>query len=196
MKVVVAYPNGFVGYSVGWPIRQYSADMEEKLAAMRFSKVTAPKEKSVISNPIVENLFSQWRSMSRRGTDVDFVSDVIAAAAQAFGTTDIYEWCFMQTKSPYFTADHRQFLNDTFEFIETGRRKFSHATWNKVLRVRMVNPQDALQPYNYQEFFRISSPLQYKPSSHIYTLIERWLAQPGGFDDMLQTLHILFGEHE
>lgn len=196
MKTVVAYPNGFVGYSVGWPVRQYSADVEDKLATLRFSKVTAPREKSVISNPIIEQLFSDWRSQHRRASDVDFLSDVVSAAVQAFGTTDLYEWCFMQTKSPYFTADHRQFLNDTFDYIETGRRKFSHATWMKVLRVRLINPQDALQPYNYQEFFRVSGPLHHRPSSSIYTLIERWLAQPGGFDDLIQTLHILFGEHE
>ncbi len=196
MKAVVAYPNGFVGYSVGWPVRQYTADVEDKLAAMRFSKVTTPKEKSVISNPIIEQLFGEWRSMERRATDAGFLCDVISAAVQAFGTTDMYEWCYMQTKSPYFTADHRQFLNDTFEFIETGRRKFSHATWMKVLRIRVINPQDAVQAYDFEKFFRVSAPLQHKPSSHIYTMIERWLAQPGGFDDMLQTLHILFGEHE
>lgn len=194
MKQVVAYPRGFVAYSVGWPVRQINADLDAKLAAVRFSKVAAPKEKTVLSNAIIEKLFEEWRSMGRKSTDVDFVEDVISAALQAFGTVDMYEWCYMQTLSPYFTANHRQYLNETFEFIETGKRKFSHPTWLRLLRLELADPMDAKVYYTYQDFFRIKDAVLVKPPMDVYTFVERWLSQPGGFDDMLQTLHVLFGD--
>lgn len=194
MKQVVAYPRGFVAYSVGWPIRQINADIESKLAAVRFTSITAPKDKTVLSNTIVERLFEQWRSMGRRVTDVDFVEDVVSAALHAFGTTDMYEWCYMQTKSPYFTVNHRQFLNETFDFIETGKRKFSHPTWLRLLKLELASPEDAKTYFAYQDFFRVKDSVLLKPPMDVYTLIERWLSQPGGFDDMLQSLHVIFGD--
>lgn len=194
MKQVVTYPHGFVAYNVGWPIVQTSPDMDAKLAAVRFSSVASPKEKSVISNPIIERLFEEWRTRTRKSTDVAFIEDVINAAIHAFGTLNMYEWCFMQTVSPYFTANHRQFLNETFTFIETGKRKFSHPTWMRLLRLELADPEDAKVYYAYQDFFRVKDPVLLKPPMDIFALIERWMAQPGGFDDMLQTLHVLFGE--
>lgn len=198
MSQVIAYPSGFVAYSVGWPVQHYNADLETKLAAVRFSKVAAAKEKSVISNPIIEMLFKQWREMGRKPTQVDFLEDVCSAALQAFGTTNVYEWFHMQVQNPYFTANHREFLNETLRFIETGQRRFSHATWAKILRFQMATPQDAQTEYIYQDFFRTNARTSalLKPASDIYSFIARWLAQPGGFDDMLKTLHIIFGDNE
>lgn len=194
MKQVVTYPNGFVAYSVGWPIVHTTADFDDKLAAVRFSKVAAPKDKSVISNPIIERLFEEWRAFGRKSTDATFIEDVMSAALQAFGTSNMYEWCHMQTLSPYFTANHRQFLNETFDFIETGKRRFSHPTWMQQLRLELASPEDAKVYFAYQEFFRVRDAALLKPPTDAFSFITRWLSKPGGVDDLLQSLHVLFGE--
>ena len=189
MKQVVVYPSGFVGYDVGFPVVRTEATFSANQALVRFQNATT-REKQVIFNHIVEGLFAQWRVRARDPRDVKFISDVCAAVANAFGTNSFYEWCHMQMSSPYFTSAHRQYLNETLAFIDGQQRSYSYATWGKMLSLTRATPEDAREPYNYQQVMLTWG----MDNTSVMSVLERWLRRPGGLEDMLAFSHIVFGD--
>lgn len=189
-KQVVVYPSGFVGYDVGWPVVRTEEAMDVQIALVRFS-ASSSKERLTISNPVVEALFEQWRTKSRKVSQADFVGDVCAAVANAFGTMSFYEWCHMQNSGPYFTSYHRQYLNETLKFIVNGeQRSIGYPTWNKLLVPVAATHEDSQERFLYQDLL-----LPYGMENlTVHRIIERWIAKPNGVDDMLVTAHLVFGD--
>lgn len=191
MKQVVVYPTGFAGYDVGWPVIRTTPEVTAAQALARYGN-TSTREKVVISNPQIELLYKQWRTKARRTSDAEFLSDIFAAVANAFGTNSFYEWCHLQLSNPYFTADHRQYLNETLYFLDGVPRSYSFATWAKMLTIRRATPEDAQEPYDYQEVMLRWGPLD--STSSILEVMERWVNRPNGVEDMLTFAHMVFGE--
>lgn len=189
MKKVVAYPRGFVGYSVGWPIVRIPNDLSVSNAAARFANVTARERVSVCAGN-VEALYKAFMTQQRSSKSLDFIEDLYAIAVNAFGTTSFYDWLHMQTQNPYFTTDHRDFLNETLEFIFGSERKISMGSWRMVIHLHLNETGAVTKDYRYQQFFIA----QDKSDQAVTSVVRRWLARPGGAQDLLATLHILFGE--
>lgn len=189
MTHVVVYPSGFVGYDVGLPRVRTEENFDAANALSRFSSVST-REKLSISNTTIEGLFKQWRTHTRRTSDPQFLSDIFAAVANAFGTTSFYEWCHMQLANPYFTADHREYLNESLHFIYGRERKYSYPTWAKILTIRHATPEDKLEPYDYQQVL-VSGGME---RTSVLNVMERWISQTHGVDDMLTFAHLVFGD--
>ena len=188
-KQVVVYPSGFVGYDVGWPIVRTEEGFDAQVAFARFAS-SSTKEKLVISNPVVEALFEQWRTRSRKTTQADFVGDVCAAVANAFGTMSFYEWCHMQLSNPYFTAYHRQYLNETLRFLMGEARSIGYPTWSTLLTPTRAVHEDTKERFIYRDvLLRIGMD-----NTSMHSIVQRWISQPKGVDDMLVTAHLLFGD--
>lgn len=193
-KQVVVYSSGFIGYDVGWPIVRDEETFDASVALARFSS-SSTKEKLVIANPILVELFKQWRTRTRTTTQADFISDVICAVANAFGTTSFYEWCYMQTMNPYFTAYHRQYLNETLGFVFLGeRRTISYPTWSTLLTPTIATREDAKERFLYQDILIGTGHVSDGDSAPITEVIQKWMRCPGGVDDMLVTATMLFGK--
>lgn len=188
-KQVVVYPSGFIGYDVGWPVVRSEDNMDAQIALVRFSS-SANKDRLTISNPIIEALFEQWRTRSRNTRQADFVSDICAAAANAFGTMSFYEWCYMQQNSPYFTSYHRQFLNETIAFATNGEeRTIGYPTWTTLLKTTLATHEDAKERYKFQDYL-----IPYGVENlGMHFVIEQWLRKRNGIDDLLTTAHLIFG---
>lgn len=188
-KQVVVYPSGFVGYDVGWPIVRTEPNFDAQVALVRFASVIG-KDKLVIANTGVEALFEQWRRRTRKTNEADFVGDICAAVSNAFGTESFYEWCHMQLQSPYFTAFHRQYLNETLRFIFGSPRVYGYPTWTKLLTPTRATSDDANEHFIYQD---VLLPRGMAEAS-VQAIVRRWISQPKGIDDMLVTAHLIFGD--
>lgn len=189
MKSVVVYPTGFIGYDVGFPVVRNEANVDAANALVRFASVST-KDKLVMANNTIEGLYTQWHKRTRKVGDADYLSDVYAACMNAFGTNSFYEWAYMQLENPYFTASHREFLNDMFSFILTGKRTYSYSAWAVALERRRADSEDKKTPYNYRDLIISGTPLT------VTDAVTRWSAHDGGVEDMITSLHLVFGDVE
>lgn len=194
MKQVVVYPRGFLGYDIGLPVQKQSTDITRVMADIRYNKVNVSRDRTVISNEEIEKLFKQHRLGDRSMASMAFREKILLAAGTAFGITSFFDWCKLQQDSPYFTDMHRRFLNDTFKFIATGERSMNTSTWNQIIAVRPETPEDRKTTYLYQDFFKIHLGALMARPAFINQTVVSWVSQPGGFEDMLATLNILFGK--
>lgn len=189
MKKVIVYPRGFAAYSVGWPIVRVDSDLSAQAVAARYANTSA-RERVSVSAGNVENLYKEFMTQARKVTNIDMVEDIYAVAVNAFGTDNFYDWLHMQTQNPYFTADHRDFLNETLEFIFGKERLISMGSWRQLIELHMNQTGPVIQGYRYQQFFNSSG----KEEVGITAIIRKWMSRPGGPQDLLATLHILFGD--
>lgn len=189
MKKVVVYPRGFAGYSVGWPIVRIDSDLTVQNAAARYANATA-RERVSVSAGNVETLYKAFMTHQRSPKSLDFIEDLYAVAVNAFGTASFYDWLHMQTQNPYFTSDHRDFVNETLEFIYGRERRVSMGSWRMLITFHMNEAGPVTHDYRYQQFF-LTQP---REEQAVTAVVRRWMARPGGAQDLLATLHILFGE--
>lgn len=189
MKKVVVYPRGFAAYSVGWPIVRVENDLSVQNVAACYANVNA-RERVSVSAGNVEALYKAFMTQQRSAKSLSFIEDLYAVAVNAFGTTSFYDWLHMQTQNPYFSSEHRDFLNETLEFIFGRERLVSMGSWRVLLSLQLNETGAATTNYRYQQFFFGRGPEEQAVSS----VIRRWIARPGGPQDLLSTLHILFGD--
>lgn len=189
-SIAVIYPSGFMGYDVGWQAQKEVATFDQKVAALRTASISTPRDRILVVNLSIETLHKRYRQDRNLVRDVDFISDLLGAAANAFGTTNFYNWCYGQTKTPYFTANHREFLNDTFRFIMTGKRRFMMPSWNSMLKIRLATPEDDRTEYEFREFFKAHQ------KTMVVDVLATWLTHPFGVEDLLTTLQMMLGRNE
>lgn len=114
----------------------------------------------------------------------NYRAEVLKMALQLFGR--LPEWYRLQCEFPAGEYQVR-FLQDTFQYIATGKRKMSPLTMRELL-IGSANTTSKTTTY----------PKDYDPFEVLGTrltanVIAKWCQHPGGFDDMLCTLYVLFG---
>lgn len=100
-----------------------------------------------------------------------------------FGT-----WCRKSTQLGSYYRRSDEFLEDTINFIHTGKREMSVDNWKPLLETSEALHK-AGQLYRVKRE-RFSYPVAYPMSE----CLSRWCAHHNGLQDMVCTLDILFGE--
>lgn len=196
MGQAVVYPRGFLGFDIGLPVQDRTKDINNLLEAVRLNKPINDKSDFVISNKDIESLWTQYKTGDRFIASFGFREQILKTAIEAFGTDSFYDFCKIQTQSPYFTDMHKRFLNDTFNFILTGRRTLNIFSWMKLIEFKIPQSSEEQVEYNIGEFFNLNKPLTFRRDPSILNAIQCWVSNANGFDDMLGTLHIFFGDQE
>lgn len=191
---IVLYPRGFIGFDTGLITdKATGVNMDEWVKSIKLNKPIMEPVSPYKGIPQVDAIWNEYQSGTKLITSFDFRESIIKTALMAFGTQSFFAWCELQTKNIYLTALHRKFLNDTFQFIESGKRSISNTTWQSLIKMREASVQDAEVPYALNEFFRINGPNTAQRSFRTTDIIAQWVTQEEGFDDLLSTIHILFG---
>jgi hypothetical protein len=154
-----------------------------------------PQQNTADANPVVETLYAQYIKRAASTMSFEFREKVLIAALDAFGDKNFYSWYKTQLQSPAVGDVHLRFLDDVLRFISTGRRQMSLETWASFLQMNDAGERPQEFTPTAQEFFKIYKDGVY-PSISQYSLanvIQQWLSQPGGIEDLLGTLHLLFG---
>lgn len=194
MALSVVYPRGFLGFDIGLPHDNTGNSISKLLEAVRLNKTISDNSKVVVSNHKVENVWKQYKNGDRFINSFAFREQILKLALEAFGTKSFYDWCVLQSDSPYMSEMHKRFLNDTFNFIETGKRSVNILSWMKLITVKELSKNDEVPVYQYQKFFGMTSPIQFRREHNLSTILTLWVSQPGGFDDLVGSLHIFFGD--
>ena len=87
---------------------------------------------------------------------------------------------------------HRRFLNDTFEFIQTGERSVNISNWDKLVRVNQADITDTRVSFDYKKYFKMDQVALFRRPFTVSGTVQSWVSQPGGFEDLIRSLRIIF----
>lgn len=192
------YPRGFLGKPLEAQLKAKPRPFEARLSslAVRVDLFT-PQVNSVDSNPIVETLYGKWINRAPETTSFEFRKQVLIAALDAFGTDSFFAWFGAQPLSPAFGDMHKRFLEDTLLFLKEGRRTMSLENWASLVRLDDAGERNLELSPLAKEFFGVKVPdAQYREPQNrdLVTIIQKWVSHARGFDDLVSTLHVLFGD--
>lgn len=136
-------------------------------------------------HPEVNALINLWRAPGISPNAWHLRGAAIACAARVFG--DFNKWLMLQLNVNDRVFDlNLRFLEDTVQYIRTGHRSTSVENW---LMLLMDNhgPQEGIASVARGRSSISVSPGEFK------NFIADWCQWPDGFDDMVCTMHVLFG---
>lgn len=189
------YPRGFLGTMQSPTIEKTNTSINNQVVGrMHFdvSMFDATKSTRITANMTIDKLY---RDFVRSGSaKFEYREQVLVAALRAFGTLRFYDWYRAQFESPVFGQTNRQFLDDTFKFLMTGRRDLPINNWIDLVKADESNTGVHSYSTYAAEFFRCSGPRETPGSQPQLTeVLQSWVSREGGFNDLIGTLFILFG---
>ena len=189
------YPRGFLGKTLEPTLLRKSAP--STTLQYDVSVFDPSEEKLVMANTAIAELYAQMVRRDHLVDLFDFREKAFIEILAAFGTQDFVEWYVAQFSSPACGDLHLDFLDDCFGFILTGRRKMPVQTWAELVTSTddNIHGRTELTPMAQRMFNR--KYLRELPRGDNYyalpRLVQDWSAKPGGFTDLLQSAHLLFG---
>ena len=194
---IVIYPQGFAGFDIGLPSRTIKASPAEMFNSMLFRNNGGRSNKVVVSNTTVEKLWNDLISANNFGNNFNFREQILVTALNAFGTSNFLDWIRLQSQNPYLNTNHYRFINDTLNFIRGENRALNIQYWLTLLSENSaVGNESSKVKINEEKFFNTNKPLHMRESTQLKSSIVQWVSKPGGFEDLLGTLHVLFGDSE
>ena len=112
-------------------------------------------------------------------------------ALGAFGKYSFFHWFQWQYDSPMAGEMHGRFLLDTLQFLEKGRRSMCLENWSALITIDHSGSGIGKLPPEAREFFAIGK--SYGRDVDLASILQLWNSHPSGFEDLLGSLHILFG---
>lgn len=143
---------------------------------------------SVDVNELTKRYFSNRKIIQ----NFDFVKETLRTAQACFAVSDVPMWVDLQQKCSFVTQTHVEFLEDTFTFIKTGKRKMSLSSWYNLI----VQTEEASRnPFKGNEYtkWRLNTSGS-DLANDLPTLLTQWISQPSGIDDLVMSLAVIFSE--
>lgn len=191
---IVLYPRGFIGFDTGLITDKTSGiDLDAWVKSIKLNKPIMGASSPYKGIPQVDELWKEYQTGINLITNFEFREKILNTALVSFGTKSFYEWCSLQQKNIYFTSLHKKFLNDTFNFLNGNKRSIANTTWQSLLCMKEANLQDAAALFNINDYFRMNEIACYRKSFKLSDTLISWYQQESGVEDLLMTLHILFG---
>lgn len=138
-------------------------------------------------DPRVVELFVEYTNFPRRTVYWEFRKRVIDLAQILFKGN--YNWFIRQDNNAYITEHNYAFLQDTVRFIATGRRRLSIHTWPMLLTAEPSTGLHLIE--DRRGIAELFMALGLGTDNN--EVLQKWLSQKGGFDDLMYTLNMLFG---
>lgn len=136
-------------------------------------------------DPEVEALYKLFINRTVSTTSWQFRARVVTCAARLFG--NFHQWLALQAVGNDFIYDlNFEFLKDTVQFIRTGHRDMSVFNWQELLMEHPDARPGAASPRRLDEF-RLTDSAEFE------NVIGMWCSKEGGFEDMICTVHVLYG---
>lgn len=135
----------------------------------------------------IHDLFMEYTTFSNRTGYWEFQSKVIVEAHRLFSGN--FNWFIKQDSNAQVTGYAYEFLQDTLRYIATGRRRMDIHTWPGLLSDEPLGGVQLIE--NRHDIRGMFHTLQLATSAE--AMIQKWMSHKGGFDDMMYTLHLLFG---
>jgi hypothetical protein len=140
-----------------------------------------------IGDPRVHNLFVEFTNFPKQAITWDFQKRVIELAQDLFAGE--YSWFIRQDANALLKDQNYAFVLDTIRFIATGHRKFSIHTWPALLTYEVPVITESVE--GRRDIYFLMQKLSVATSADKF--IAQWLSHKDGFNDLMYSLHMLFG---
>lgn len=182
------YPSGFLGSaSVALTLPQEPTAIRHRL----FDTTPLTNVSHDVSSMEVNSLWEDAVSGSPAYKSFEFREKIVRLGLNAFGTDTVYEWIAAQLKNNIYTDYHSRWIDETLKFVLTGqKREFSYNVWYSLIVTGGSDKSKLLS----DTVERFVGKYGFKPHCTWPEFIQAWASQPGGVDDLLQSLHVLFGK--
>lgn len=136
----------------------------------------------------VSQLWTEYTAPENKSQTWAFRRRVILAAKKLLSSNS--NWFVAQDNNPYVDDYNYQFVIDTLRFIGTGYRRINIHSWQILVS---NSPSKGLTAITERHEVAILFK-ELKLSLSIDALIQLWCQKPNGFDDLMISLNILFGD--
>jgi hypothetical protein len=199
---VKVYPSGFAGSA---DVEQTKPlDIKEVANALMNVSVIREQNPHTASVNIIELWLESISGVNTKNNTFEFKERILKAALVAFGTTTFLEWINIQINdNPSFGDNHYAWLNETILYVYGGKpRQMSFNNWLMLLNSNSTRYDgekysNIIKAYIFNEKVTNLPSLLYdtttRENDDIPNLILNWVRQPGGINDLLASLNVLFG---
>jgi len=137
-------------------------------------------------DPRGHDLYLVFTNEPKKSVTWEFRKKVIDLAQTLFAGN--FNWFIRQDTNAMITDQNYMFMLDTVRFIATGKRRLSIYTWPTLLSYK-VPVGSAVDSRNEISKLFIELAL----ATDVNTILAKWVSHKGGFDDLMYTLNMLFG---
>lgn len=151
--------------------------------------------KKFFFNPEVSELFIRWCNNPKCLKEFDFREKLIETAFDAFGGPSFYSWMALQNNKPTISDLHTAFLFETLEYLLIDKpRQIQPVQWTRLLEAdaKTHSVKIDLTKYFGTETLGVNSSVRLPVK--LDKVIGMWLKKPGGFEDLLISLFVIFGD--
>lgn len=140
-----------------------------------------------MGDPRVHALFMEFTNFPKQAITWEFQKRVINLALDMFAGE--YSWFIRQDANALLNDQNYGFVLDTVRFIATGRRKLSIHTWPALLTYDVPVVTESVE--GRRDIYKLMLALSVGTQSEAF--IAQWLSQKDGFNDLMYTMNMLFG---
>ena len=141
----------------------------------------------------VVRVYTDWLAKPALTKEFDFREKVFLAAKHAFGTQSLYNWLKAQTSNPYITSLHKTFITETLLFVLAhDPRNIEINQWVSLLIYDTKCKAITLDINSLIEKDLAKVAVK-NTSGDLNKLISQWVGRPGGMEDLIITLFVIFG---
>lgn len=183
------YPSGFRGSA--W-VKSTAPIDAERITHRLFSAsaITTPEGRSASLR-----VCQIWETVTNGSPEVksfEFHERVLHNAPKVFGCDFLYEWIQEQKLSPNWDEYHQRWIDETLAFVYRGRpREFSPHNWVALLSSTPAKNVHHTDSPTVREIFFDRERIGDRVT--MVDFFMAWLRRPGGFEDLTESLYVLFG---
>jgi|JI81BgreenRNA_FD_contig_31_7502212_length_2198_multi_6_in_0_out_0_2 hypothetical protein len=173
MGQLIKYPRGYLNRATPFNTGVVESD------TVSHEIVDAP------CNSSIEMLYNLYTARAANASKWGFRRMVIYHCAQVFG--DFRDWLTLNVvRNDNIYGLNIAFIEDTVQYIRTGRRDQRVQTWKEILQ-EYPDRHVGVANRKRLELFQLADSMEFD------NFIGDWCSHPGGLEDMLWTAHVLFG---
>lgn len=145
--------------------------------------------KTEVSDPEITHLYRMLKNRDVKSHVWTYRKRVIENAVRLL--KPFHLWATLQYNCPYLYGRNIEFLTDTLDYLRTGKRKLTVRSWLEL--VEEFPPAAGAFHGRKIDFTKFPT---LEGGVSVENIITLWCSRPGGFEDMLFTLYLMYGEAE
>ena len=186
------YPSGFLGSDTASLTRPIPlAQIRDQIINM--TAAATPDTRT--ANQDIISLYMASVGKPDVFRSFEYKEKVLTQALKAFGVDDIYVWLTVQRDSVYWSNAHADWIDETLGYIYKGRaRRYVGGIWRRSLNVpENVGGPEKPSPLMLELYGRDGKSGTNRDTS-LTKFIHDWVSCENGFDDLLNSLNLIFGK--
>lgn len=182
--------SGFLAYDSQALIKSKEYTASDIVNAAVVGDVIPKQSGSFFYHPGAQNIFDEFTTNPKIYRDFGFRERVLKLAKEVFGVENGFSsWFKQQENSRYLTNLHREFLNDTIRYLDSGVRQVGIESWYGLIKSSSYQDQNKKVKLDMSRYFNPQNT-----NHNVVSDIQNWVMKDDGFKDLIYFLGIVFGE--